>query len=133
MIDTAVARAAGAVLASFALALALTLAIELAVAALGFGLRTRRELGSVALANVLTNPALNLVLMVVMALTGQRAPIEPAPLAALAALECTAVIVEWRILAWALPEHRSRALGISLTMNAASLLVGIAAHALRVW
>jgi len=132
-IDGATARAAGAILASFALALALTLVVELAVAALAFRLRTRRELGVVTLANVLTNPALNLALMLVMALTGSSTIADPPALAALVVLEVAAVVVEWRILGWALPEHHDRALGMSLTMNVASLVTGLALHALGVW
>ena len=70
MIDGATVRAAGAILASFAIALALTLAVELVVAGLAFHMRTRRELGIVALANAITNPTLNLALMLVAAVTG---------------------------------------------------------------
>ena len=133
MIDGATARAAGAILASFAIALALTLAVELAVAGLVFHMRTRRELGIVALANAITNPTLNLALMLVATATGSRTLADPAMLLALVVLEGTAVLVEWRIFAWALPEHRDRALGISITMNAASLALGLALHALGVW
>ena len=72
-----------------AVSLALTLALEEAFALL-WGLRGRRELAVVALVNVLTNPPVVLFHPAAVGLWGWSAP------AVTAALECAAVVVEWR-------------------------------------
>lgn len=72
-----------------AVSLGLTLILEEAFA-LAWGLRGRRELGLVALVNVLTNPAVVLLYCTATGLWGWSA----VPVAAV--LESAAVIVEWR-------------------------------------
>lgn len=76
-------------LTTLAVSLALTLALEEAFA-LVWGLRGRRELGTVALVNVLTNPPVVLLYHTAVGLLGWNA------LAVTAALETAAVLVEWR-------------------------------------
>jgi hypothetical protein len=125
------ARLAGSFLASLGTALILTLVIELAVAFGAFRLRSGRELAVVALVNLATNPALNVLLTLFMALTGSTSLADPATAVLLAALEVLVVCAEWRLIAWALPERKAQALVISLTLNATSLLVGLAILAVR--
>lgn len=72
-----------------AVSLALTLVFE-ELFALAWGLRGRRELGLVALVNVLTNPPVVLLYYTATALWGWRA----VPVTAV--LEAAAVLVEWR-------------------------------------
>ena len=95
-------------------ALLLTEAIELPVCLL-WGLRGR-DLLFVLLANVLTNPAVN----VLYALACLYTPIPPA--AALAVLEAAAVIVEWIVYRCA--AGTKRPFLVSLTANAASFGFG---------
>lgn len=76
-------------LTTLAISLALTLALEEAFA-LVWGLRGRRELGTVALVNLLTNPPVVLLYHTAVGLLGWNA------LAVTAALETAAVLVEWR-------------------------------------
>jgi uncharacterized membrane protein len=99
--------------------------VELAVARFALGMRTRRQLGTVALVNVVTNPLLNVSLALAMALTRTSALSELPALVSLAALELTVIVVEWRVFAWALRMPAWRALTLSLAINAASLAAGL--------
>ena len=76
-------------LTTLAISLALTLALEEAFA-LVWGLRGRRELGTVALVNILTNPPVVLLYHTAVELLGWSA------LVMTAVLETAAVLVEWR-------------------------------------
>lgn len=76
-------------LTTLAISLALTLALEEAFA-LVWGLRGRRELGTVALVNILTNPPVVLLYHTAVGLLGWSA------LVMTAVLETAAVLVEWR-------------------------------------
>lgn len=76
-------------LTTLAISLALTLALEEAFA-LVWGLRGRRELGIVALVNILTNPPVVLLYHTAVGLLGWNA------LLVTAVLETAAVLVEWR-------------------------------------
>ena len=76
-------------LTTLAISLALTLALEEAFA-LVWGLRGRRELGTVALVNLLTNPPAVLLYHTAVGLLGWSA------LVMTAVLETAAVLVEWR-------------------------------------
>jgi hypothetical protein len=118
-------RGAGPLLASMGIALVLTIAVEAPAAAL-LGYRTRHAIAIVALVNVATNPPLNFLLNVIMLYARSRSLADPPALVALVLLEVAVVLVEWRVLAWALPDLRRRALPVALAMNAASLAVGLA-------
>ena len=72
-----------------AVSLALTLVLEEAFA-LVWGLRGRRELGTVALVNVLTNPPVVLLYHTAVGLLGWNAAVVTL------VLETAAVLVEWR-------------------------------------
>lgn len=76
-------------LTTLAISLALTLVLEEAFA-LVWGLRGRRELGTVALVNVLTNPPVVLLYHTAVGLLGWNAAVVTA------VLETAAVLVEWR-------------------------------------
>ena len=76
-------------LTTLAISLALTLVLEEAFA-LVWGLRGRRELGTVALVNILTNPPVVLLYHTAVGLLGWSA------LVMTAVLETAAVLVEWR-------------------------------------
>lgn len=119
------AEIAGPLLASLGSALVVTASTEVVVAGL-LGFRRLRELGVVALANLATNPAVNLLLAAAMALTHARSLAHPPVLASLVLLEGVAVIAEWRIYHAALPDRRPHALRVSAIANLASLLVGFA-------
>ena len=97
------------------LALLLTEAIELPVCLL-FGMRGR-DLIFVLLANVLTNPLVNVLYAIACLYT----PIPPA--AALAVLESAAVLAEWRVYRFA--TGAKRPFLISLTANAVSFGLGL--------
>ncbi len=76
-------------LTSLVMSLALTLALE-ELFALLWDLRGRRELGTVALVNVLTNPPVVLLYHTAVGLLGWNAAVVTA------VLETAAVLVEWR-------------------------------------
>ncbi len=101
------------------LALALTMIIEVAVAFL-LGYRDRRSLAVVALVNVVTNPTLNYVVMVLAVF--RIVPIGPA---LILCLEALVVLVEWRLMVYALDKNPNRLLVLSLVMNAASYSAGL--------
>lgn len=76
-------------LTSLVMSLALTLALE-ELFALLWGLRGRRELGTVALVNVLTNPPVVLLHHTAIGLLGWNVAVVTV------VLETAAVLVEWR-------------------------------------
>ena len=79
----------------------------------------------VALVNLITNPLL-IYLLALAERAGGWAVHPSAGFVVLFAVGEVAVVVgEWRLLLWALGGTRSRMLGISLAMNAASALAGV--------
>jgi hypothetical protein len=103
--------------------LALTLAVELPVAA-ALGLRDRRSLAAVACVSLITNPVLTWTGWALAQVVAWSA--SPAgALAFLVPAEIAVVVVEWRLLVWALGGSPRRLLLISAVMNAASALVGL--------
>ena len=103
--------------------MALTLAVELPVAA-ALGLRSGRALAAVACVSLLTNPLLNFGGL----LLAQAKDWSATPATALAVLvpaEIAVVLVEWRLLLWALGGSPRRMLVVSAAMNAASALAGL--------
>lgn len=76
-------------LKTLAMSLALTLVLEVFFALI-WGLRGRRELGTVALVNVLTNPPVVFLHHTAVGLLGWNAAVVTA------VLETAAVLVEWR-------------------------------------
>jgi len=111
-----------------AAALALTIAIECVVVAL-LGVRRAEEFAAVALVNVITNPALNVLARAVSAAATKALS---SPLAAyvywgfVGIAEVAVALIEWRLLVWALRAGtRSRTWLIrSAVMNATSFVLG---------
>ena len=102
----------------YILALLLTVAIEGGVAWL-FGFRTGRSQLAVASINCLTNPALNLLLVVLTWLgVAVRLPL-------VILLEFVVVAVEWGLLVYVFGQPKRRLFVLSLLANAASFLVGV--------
>jgi len=101
-----------------------TLVLELPVA-VAFGLRTRQALLAVVLVNLITNPLLNYL----SAATAHFVDWPHGSTASVAVIIVTAealvVIVEWRLLTWALGEPSRRMLALALCMNAVSTLAGL--------
>lgn len=97
-----------------------TIAVELPLAALLFGVRTRRQLVVVALAQVVTNPVVELCCLLVG--WSPAVPFPDVAWAVMIALEVAAVVVE----AWAYRETDvfERPLLVSIALNAASFGVG---------
>jgi hypothetical protein len=108
---------------AFLAPLALTLAIELPVAA-ALGLRDRRSLLAVACVSLITNPILTLTGWV-LALRWDWASSAGSSGAFLLPAEILVVLVEWRLLLWALGGSPRRLLLVSSVMNAASVLAGV--------
>jgi hypothetical protein len=100
-------------------ALILTVVIEVGIAWL-FGLRSKRELLTVLLINVITNPLLNYLITVnaYFHLVSQTN-------AFILCFEVVIVLVEWRLLVWVLQQGIKKMLVLSIVMNAASYLAGL--------
>ncbi len=97
--------------------------MEIAVAA-AMGLRDRRSLVAVACASLITNPLLNYAGLLLAQVVDW--PATPASaLAFIVPAEILVVIVEWRLLVWALGGGSRRLLLVSAVMNAASALAGL--------
>ena len=92
--------------------------------AAAFGLRDRRSLVAVACASIATNPALTWIGWA-LATRWDWAESPASALAFLLPAEAVVVLVEWRLLVWALGADPRRLLLISIAMNAASALAGL--------
>jgi hypothetical protein len=102
-----------------AVALILTIIIESGIAWL-FGLRSRRELLTIVLINVITNPLLNYLLAV-----NSYFHLISQTTALLLCLEITVVLVEWQLLVWVLRMNSKKMLLLSFVMNACSCGAGL--------
>jgi hypothetical protein len=102
-----------------ALALLLTIVVEGIVAWL-FGLRSRRELLTITLINVITNPLLNYLITVnsSLRLISQTNIL-------IWCLEVIIVFAEWRPLVWVLKQNSQKMLLLSFVMNACSYGAGL--------
>lgn len=99
------------------LALLLTLIIEAGVAYL-LGFRTGRFLTALAAINVITNPALNYLLLVLAYLGTDIS------LARVILLEILVVVIEWQLLVYVFRSPKGRFLLLSIVANAASFFIG---------
>jgi hypothetical protein len=109
-------------LGRYLLALLLTLIIEGAAAYL-LGFRTGRFLTALAAINVITNPALNYLLLVLAYLGTDIS------LVLVVFLEILVVLVERQLLVYVFPNPQGRFLILSIVANAASFFIGC----LRFW
>ena len=107
----------------FTLPLALTVFVEVPVAAL-LGLRTKLALAAVVAVSLVTNPLLNYagLLLAQFVDWGQSTALA---FVVVAVGEIVVVIVEWRLLVWALVGSRRHLLMIAALMNAASACAGL--------
>lgn len=97
--------------------LLLTIAIEL-LAAFLLGYKRRHQISIITLANVITNPALNYILML-LRMTGQYSYFY------LLILETVVVFIEWRIMVYAFQKQPKELLILSALMNGASYAAGV--------
>ena len=116
-----------ALLRPLAVALVLTVVIELAGACLLFGLRTRRALAVVALAQVVTNPSVELVCLAVG--WTPRLPLASLPWLAVAAAELAAFAVE--ALLYRVAEVGEHPWRMAAVLNAVSFGLGLVAALVR--
>jgi hypothetical protein len=104
---------------NYAIAFLLTVAIETAVAWL-FGYRRWRELACVIAVNVFSHPAANFLVWTIVRWSEQ-----PFGFGEILLLEIGVVLVEWRLMCYALPQRSRGALfWLSLAMNGASYAAG---------
>ncbi|HEX2994891.1 MAG TPA: hypothetical protein VHP14_08705 [Anaerolineales bacterium] len=105
-------------LGRYLLALLLTILVEGCVAYL-LGLRSRQSLLAVLAINVLTQPALNYLLLVLVYLNVN------VTFMLIIALEILVVILEWQLLVYIFRAPTRRFLAVSFLGNALSFLVGL--------
>jgi len=110
----------GSVAVALLTAFALTLLTECGLAYL-LGVRPWASLVGIASINLMTNPALGFVMIVVSSLSASRFGI----LATLLTLEIVVILVEWRLLLRVVGRPARRAFALSALLNSASFLVGL--------
>lgn len=103
-----------------AIILLLTIVTELTVAFI-LGFRNKKILLSIICVNIFTNPLLNFGLLI--ATTFYSVQLTPM---LLIILELVVVFVEWQLLVYVVRRRQKRLLALSLILNTASFLVGIA-------
>jgi hypothetical protein len=102
-----------------AIALALTVAVEVVIAWL-FRLRSKTELSTVTLINVITNPLLNYLILV-----NGFFHLAPYSVVLILSLELGVVIAEWLLLSWVLRNRAGKMLVLAVAMNVCSFLAGL--------
>jgi len=106
-------------LSSFFSALFLTILIELIISVF-FGFRTKIEIATIILINVITNPILNYLLL----LNAYFSFIK-AGLILLLFLELIIILTEWRLMCLILKNNPKKMLALSIVMNFFSFAAGI--------
>lgn len=104
---------------SYLLALFLTIIIELAVTFF-FGFRKKLEIITIVFVNLFTNPILNYLLLV-----NDHFSFFKSSLLIILLLEVVVVLIEWKLLVFALQEKPKKLLALSLAMNFCSYIVGV--------
>jgi hypothetical protein len=97
------------------MALVLTLIAEVPVSLL-FGFRSRKDILSVVLINLITNPLAN-VLMILVSTSSW--------VLLIILLEVLVILAEWWLLIYSLEGSKKKLFWMSVTMNVASILFGI--------
>ena len=100
-------------------ALVLTIAIEVSLAWL-IGLRSKTELLTVVLINVVTNPLLNYLNVV-----NDHFHLVSQAVVLMLCLEVVVVLAEWKLLVYVLRQSARKMFVLSVMMNAASCLAGL--------
>lgn len=103
---------------NFVLALFYTIIIELLVAFL-FGFRKKTEIIAIILVNLVTNPILNYLLLVI----GYSSLFGISQIF-IVFLELIVVLVEWKLLVFVLQDKPKRLLLLSIAMNLCSYMAG---------
>lgn len=103
----------------FLLALMLTIIIE-SMTAYMLGYKGKLFYLTLSLINIITNPSINLILMLVYQINNYTAYITSQFL-----LEILVVIVEWWLLKYTFPKEKRSLLFLSIIMNSASYLFGL--------
>lgn len=106
-------------ISSYLLALFLTIIIELAVAFF-LGFRKKLEIITIVFVNLLTNPILNYLLLV-----NDHFSFFKSSLLIILFLEVIIVLIEWKLLVFALQENSKKLLALSLVMNFCSYIAGV--------
>lgn len=106
-------------ISSYLLALFLTIVIELVIA-LFFGFRKKIEIIAIVFVNLLTNPILNYLLLV-----NNHFSFFKTNLLIILFLEFVVVLVEWKLLVYALQGKTKKLLLLSLLMNFCSYIAGV--------
>ena len=103
-------------------ALGLTLLVELS-AALAMGWRTRNDLAGVAAVSVITNPFFVLSVYVLLLIFRDLSLISLVLF--MVVLEIVIILVEWRLLRWALKKDSRKTMLLSAVMNTLSFAAGL--------
>lgn len=104
-------------ISSLIFALILTIAVECPVA-YAMGLRKKYQIYIIALVNVITNPALN-YLLVLFRIAGLYS------FSCLVVMEMAVVFIEWMIIFYAFKEDKKRLFLLSFIMNGVSYAAGV--------
>jgi hypothetical protein len=108
-----------ALISSLLYALLLTIVIELLVACF-FGYRKKLEIFSIICINLLTNPLLNYLFLI-----NNHFSFMIINLFVIISLEVLVVLIEWKLLVYALHENSRKMFVLSLAMNFCSYIAGV--------
>jgi hypothetical protein len=100
-------------------ALVLTMAVEVIIAWF-WGIRGKAGLAAILLINLITNPALNFLILL-----NSYLGVVKSTLIFILCLEVLVVFIEWKLLAYALRLNNKKSLALSICMNTASYLAGL--------
>ncbi|MFA6136098.1 MAG: hypothetical protein WC705_01955 [Candidatus Paceibacterota bacterium] len=106
-------------ISSYLLALLLTIVIELIIAFF-FGFRKKIEIIAIVFINLFTNLILNYFLLV-----NDHFFFFKSSLLIILFLEIVVVLIEWKLLVFALQEKSRKLLALSLVMNFCSYIIGV--------
>lgn len=106
-------------ISSYLVALLLTILIEVFVALI-FGYKRKKEILSVILLNLITQPVLNYFLLIDSYFSLVSVTIQFTLL-----LEIIVILVEWQLLVWTLQRKLKSLFVLSTVMNLASLTIGL--------
>jgi hypothetical protein len=106
-------------ISSYLVALLLTILIEVFVALI-FGYKCKKEILSVILLNLITQPVLNYFLLI-----NSYFSLVSVSIQFILLLEIIVILVEWQLLVWTLQRKPKSLFVLSLVMNLASLTIGL--------
>jgi hypothetical protein len=107
------------IIGNFLLALLLTISVELIIALL-FGYKKKSEIIVIICINLITNPVLNYLLLLNFHFSFIKTNI-----VVILLLEILVVLVEWRLLVYALQANSRKLFILSLVMNFCSYITGV--------